>query len=278
MRTPFQRDRDRIVHSKAFRRLKHKTQVFIAPGGRPLPDPAHAHARDLLHRADGRAGAGAERGPDRGDRAGARPRPPAVRPHRRGGARPGAARARRAELPAQPALASGGGRAGARRARAQPDRAGARRDPQPHRARRSRRRSRGGWCGWSTGSPTSTTTSTTRCGRGSSSRTTCPAAEIELLGPTGGEADRHARARHRRAVARGRGHRPERGGRRGDAAAAEVHVRAGLSGRGGAERARAGAADAARPVRPLHGAPRGGPRRAPPGPTRCSGSPTTSPG
>src|ERR687893_897700 len=32
-RTPFQRDRDRIVHSKAFRRLKHKTQVFLAPQG-----------------------------------------------------------------------------------------------------------------------------------------------------------------------------------------------------------------------------------------------------
>jgi dGTPase len=33
LRTPFQRDRDRIVHSKAFRRLKSKTQVFIAPEG-----------------------------------------------------------------------------------------------------------------------------------------------------------------------------------------------------------------------------------------------------
>jgi dGTPase len=33
LRSPFQRDRDRIVHSKAFRRLKHKTQVFVAPEG-----------------------------------------------------------------------------------------------------------------------------------------------------------------------------------------------------------------------------------------------------
>ena len=32
-RTPFQRDRDRIVHSKPFRRLKYKTQVFISPEG-----------------------------------------------------------------------------------------------------------------------------------------------------------------------------------------------------------------------------------------------------
>ena len=33
MRSVFQHDRDRIIHSKAFRRLKHKTQVFISPAG-----------------------------------------------------------------------------------------------------------------------------------------------------------------------------------------------------------------------------------------------------
>jgi dGTPase len=40
LRTPFQRDRDRIIHSKAFRRLRNKTQVWI--------DPAHDHFRTRL--------------------------------------------------------------------------------------------------------------------------------------------------------------------------------------------------------------------------------------
>lgn len=33
IRTEYQRDRDRIIHSKSFRRLKHKTQMFLSPGG-----------------------------------------------------------------------------------------------------------------------------------------------------------------------------------------------------------------------------------------------------
>ena len=203
IRTPFQRDRDRVVHSKAFRRLKHKTQVFIAPEGDHYRTRlthtletcgiARTVARALGLNEDLTEAIGL--GHDLG--------PPAVRAHRRGGARRGAARARRAELPPQPPVASGGGRAGARRAGAEPDRAGSRRDPQPHRVASSRRRWRGGWCGWSTGSPTSTTTSTTRCGRGSSSRTTCRRRRSSCSGRPGAQridtlAQRHRRARRAR--------------------------------------------------------------------------------
>ena len=86
--------------AKAFRRLKHKTQVFVAPRGRPLPHAADAHAgghADLAHRG---AGAAPQRGPGGGDRPRSRPRPPAVRPHRRGRARRLPARALRARASA----------------------------------------------------------------------------------------------------------------------------------------------------------------------------------
>ena len=42
IRSPYQRDRDRIIHSSSFRRLKHKTQVFVNPPAdqytRPVPN------------------------------------------------------------------------------------------------------------------------------------------------------------------------------------------------------------------------------------------------
>ena len=69
VRTPFQRDRDRIVHTKAFRRLKHKTQVFIAPEGDHYRTRlTHTIETCCIARTVARA-LGPERGPHRGDRA-----------------------------------------------------------------------------------------------------------------------------------------------------------------------------------------------------------------
>ena len=135
LRTPFQRDRDRIVHSKAFRRLRHKTQVFVDPEGDHFRTRL-THTLETTGIARGVARAlRLNEDLDRGDRARPRPRSPAVRPRRRAGARRAAARARRPRLPPQRALAARRRAARARRARAQPDVGGARRDPQAHRRR-----------------------------------------------------------------------------------------------------------------------------------------------
>ena len=84
LRTPFQRDRDRIVHSQGVPAPEAQDAGVRRARGRPLPHAAHAHARGDAGLAHGRARAAPQRGPRRGDRARPRPRPPAVRAHRRG--------------------------------------------------------------------------------------------------------------------------------------------------------------------------------------------------
>ena len=92
IRPAFQRDRDRIIHCKAFRRLKHKTQVFFAPTGDHYRTRlTHTLEVTQIARTIARA-LRAQRGSDRGHRPRPRPRPHAVRP-------PGRARARRSSMP-----------------------------------------------------------------------------------------------------------------------------------------------------------------------------------
>ena len=182
MRTPFQRDRDRIVHSKPFRRLKGKTQVFIDPqGDHYRTRMTHTLETTAISRVVARAlrlnedlteaiGLGHDMGHTPFGHAGEDALDHALR-DRFGdgfGFRHHEQRHRIARAP-------------------QPDPRGLRRDPHAHRRRSSPGRSRRRSSASSTASPTSTTTSTTRSATGCSPRPTCPQDEIELLGPTGSD-------------------------------------------------------------------------------------------
>ena len=59
IRPVYQRDRDRILHCKSFRRLKHKTQVFLSPKGDHYRTRL-THVRGFTECADDRQGAAAE--------------------------------------------------------------------------------------------------------------------------------------------------------------------------------------------------------------------------
>ena len=141
IRPSFQRDRDRVIHCKAFRQAEAQDAGLLRPDGRSLPHAAHAHARGLADRTEHREGAPAQRGADGGHRARPRPGPHAVRPC--GRARAAVAGARRVRaLRAEPSHRR---RPRERRAGAEPDVGSPRRDcpaleGQAWRSRRRRRR------------------------------------------------------------------------------------------------------------------------------------------
>ena len=84
LRTCFERDRDRILHSSAFRRLAGKTQVFVFPRDHQRTRLTHALEVAQVATAVARA-VGSQRGAHRGDRTRARLRPRPRRPRQRRG-------------------------------------------------------------------------------------------------------------------------------------------------------------------------------------------------
>ena len=217
LRTPFQRDRDRIVHSKAFRRLKHKTQVFVAPEGDHYRTRlTHTLEASGIARAVARAlrlnedlteaiGLGHDLGHPPFGHAGEEALDALLRERYGSGFRHNEHSLRVVDVLE---------RDGRGLNLTEEVRDGI----LNHTGEDAPATLEGRIVRSSTASPTSTTTSTTPCAAACSRTRTCPRAEIELLGDTGSRAHRHARPRPRRALGGRRRHRAERRDRRRDAA------------------------------------------------------------
>ena len=265
VRTPFQRDRDRIVHSKAFRRLKHKTQVFVAPEGDHYRTRlTHTLEACIISRTVARAlglnedlteavGLGHDLGHPPFGHIGEEVLDEALREHG-GGFRHNEHSLRVVEVLEE-------GRDGPGLNLTEQVRDGILRHTGPEKpgtleGRLVRIVDRVAYINHDIDDAVRA---------GIISESDLPAARDRAAGGDRGGAGRHAGAGHGRALARGGRHRPERGGGRRDAAAAQVHVRPRVPGGRGAGRAGAGAGGAERALRPLRGPPRGaagaGPRR-----------------
>ena len=269
LRTPFQRDRDRIVHCKPFRRLKHKTQVFVAPEGDHYRTRlTHTLETTQISRTVARAlrlnedlteaiGLGHDLGhPPFGhigedvlDRAGRERFGRGFRHNEHSLRVVDVLEELNLTAPVRDGILRHSSGAG---------------DPVTLEGRIVRLVDRIAYINHDIDDAVRA---------GVITAADLPAADIAVLGDSGSQADRHARPRPRRAVRAGRGHRAERGGRPRHAAAALVHVRARLpraDGAGGAREDRARAARALRLVlRAPGGAPAGG-RRGRTTPTACS--------
>ena len=247
VRTPFQRDRDRLVHSKPFRRLKGKTQVFIDPqGDHYRTRMTHTLETTAISRVVARAlrlnedlveaiGLGHDTGPH------------AFRSRGRAGSRRCAQRRVRPPLPAQRAVV-------ADRAPAQPDPRGLRRDPDAH------RRAGAGDARGEDRSPRRP------CRVHQPRHRRCDSLRDLVESRSAPRRDRAARAdryganrpprpRSRRNARSAPAHRAEPRDRRGDALAARVHVRARLPRPAGRAGARAGAQRRAGDLRPARRGP-----------------------